>query len=357
MALAFVFSAVLQAQVLYDPTLDRKAQEALKQAEALKNQPLFDRQSRNLSTLTRQDTATYLMDAKRRMRATVGAWSTWEDVRTFGRELDGRLATETVSETELAALRAKLETARAAAQAALDALNAAKPADDPGLSAVFDRLGEAQSVFEFGVDFLGGGNPNAKAAVEGVSAALDELRTVYETYANKIAEAKTRLAAIPGAERTVIETNLRALKIDEGHVKALAEIAAREEFEKGEIRAISRLFLARMDRLNPTGELTKSIAAANAETKEDLTLGLHEAAALAARQNMPGDLARLRRAQEAHRYSILRSGVMARAYELVVAAGMQRLALYHAGGIKMEQVSQLVFTLYGLAVPPIVALK
>ncbi|MDX2179304.1 MAG: hypothetical protein SFV18_06905 [Bryobacteraceae bacterium] len=357
MALAFLVSAVLHAQVFYDPKLDRKAQETLKQAEALKNQPVFDRQLRNLSTLTRQDTATYLMDAKRRMRATVGAWSTWEDVRSFGEGIDRRLATATISETEISSLRVQLDAARAAAEAALDRLNAAKPAEDPALSAVFDQLGEAQSVFEFGVSFLGGGNANAKAAVDGVSAALDRLKVVYETYANKIAETKTQLASIPGAERTVIETNLRALKIDEQHIKSLAEIAAREEFEKGEIRAISKSFLARMDRLKPTGELTKSIAAANAETKEDLTLGLNEAAALAARQDMPGDLAKLRRAQEEHRYSILRSGVMARAYELVVATGMQRLALYHAGGIKMEQVSQLVFTLYGLAVPPIVALK
>jgi hypothetical protein len=51
----------------------------------------------------------------------------------------------------------------------------------------------------------------------------------------------------------------------------------------------------------------------------------------------------LRTAREAHRFSIEVSIVDAKAADLVISTGVQRLALYHQGGIKPETLAQLIY--------------
>lgn len=72
-------------------------------------------------------------------------------------------------------------------------------------------------------------------------------------------------------------------------------------------------------------------------------------AALIARGSTPSKLADVRMAQELHAYSIRKSAVRARAYELTVSTGAQRLALFHRGGIKPTDVAQLVFAASNIA--------
>jgi len=74
-----------------------------------------------------------------------------------------------------------------------------------------------------------------------------------------------------------------------------------------------------------------------------LARALFQAASVQARAETPEYMAELRRAQEAQRYSIVLSSIEARAYETLVNTGVHRLAMLHAGGIKPEQIAQLVF--------------
>jgi len=89
----------------------------------------------------------------------------------------------------------------------------------------------------------------------------------------------------------------------------------------------------------------------------DVLEALYSAAALAARGSTPTKLADLRLAHEEHAYSIRKSAVIARAYELTVSTGAQRLALYHQGGIKPEAVAQLIYAAATVAVPPAILAK
>ena len=84
---------------------------------------------------------------------------------------------------------------------------------------------------------------------------------------------------------------------------------------------------------------------------------LHLATALAVRGSTPEKLAELRTAHEEHRYSIRQSAVSARRYEVIVLTGVQRLALYHQGGIKPETLAQLLHSLSSLAIPPAILAK
>jgi hypothetical protein len=84
----------------------------------------------------------------------------------------------------------------------------------------------------------------------------------------------------------------------------------------------------------------------------DIPQALYILAALSGRGATPAVLAELRFAQELHAYSIRKSAVRARAYELTVSTGAQRLALFHKGGIKPSDVAQLVFTASNVAISP-----
>ena len=82
---------------------------------------------------------------------------------------------------------------------------------------------------------------------------------------------------------------------------------------------------------------------------------LHLAAAISARGEIPRKLGALREAREDHAYSIRKSGVMARAYQLTVSGGVKRLALYHKGGIKASKIAELVHAAATVAIPPVIA--
>ena len=84
----------------------------------------------------------------------------------------------------------------------------------------------------------------------------------------------------------------------------------------------------------------------------DTPLALHLVASLIARGSTPNRLAEVRLAQELHAYSIRKSAVRARAYELTISTGAQRLALFHKGGIKPTDIAQLVFAASNVALTP-----
>lgn len=92
----------------------------------------------------------------------------------------------------------------------------------------------------------------------------------------------------------------------------------------------------------------------NRDMVGDVPQALFDLGALLARGATPSRLAELRVAQELHAYSIRKSAVRARAYELTVSTGAQRLALFHKGGIKPSDVAELVFAVSNVAIPPAV---
>jgi hypothetical protein len=84
----------------------------------------------------------------------------------------------------------------------------------------------------------------------------------------------------------------------------------------------------------------------------DVPQAIYDVAAMISRGSTPSKLADLRFAQELHAYSIRKSAVRARAYELTVSTGAKRLALFHKGGIKPTDVAELVFAASNLAISP-----
>lgn len=108
------------------------------------------------------------------------------------------------------------------------------------------------------------------------------------------------------------------------------------------------------ERRDVVDKLTPAVATLRNELNDTL-LAMYLAAGISARGEIPRKLATLREANELHGYSIRKSGVMARAYQLTVSGGVRRLALYHKGGIKPSKIAELIHAAATVAIPPVIA--
>src|SRR5436853_5016409 len=73
----------VQAQRLYDEGRDKEAQAAAKLAEEISSKSSFEKQLKNMDTLSQRDMDVYFVGAKRQMELEIKAFRTWGDVSTF----------------------------------------------------------------------------------------------------------------------------------------------------------------------------------------------------------------------------------------------------------------------------------
>jgi hypothetical protein len=352
-------------QRLYDKGRDEAAQEALKLADEVESGALFEKQLKNLSLLSQQDFATYFLGARRSMRASIDSFATWTEVSAVVNGADNAVTlpasvTAADAEAALADVKAKL----AAAAKALDELKQSLvAADDPSTSRILDGLGDLKSLADYADKLAKGiGDEKNRAAITAqskqIAATLDTLTGLYGRYAERLNNIKKLDQTLDGLKVPVQTVALQALQVDEEHWKTVGAINARREAEQGDIRDIIDDYRVRAKRLGRSeGEkitvtLEEMVKSGNRDGLNDAFLALYGAAALAARGTSPAKLAELRLAQEEHRYSIRRSAIMARAYEVTVSTGVKRLVLYYKGGIKPEQIAQIVQAIATLAIPP-----
>ncbi|HVI73200.1 MAG TPA: hypothetical protein VM656_17170 [Pyrinomonadaceae bacterium] len=151
-------------------------------------------------------------------------------------------------------------------------------------------------------------------------------------------------------------SNLRTAR--EALADARADSAKQDAQER--IRGLKEQIRAREKELgipearSNVDELTLHVSTLRNELNDRLFV-LYLAAAISARGEIPRKLATIREANENHAYSIRRSGVMARAYQLTVSGGVRRLALYHKGGIKPSKIAELIHAAATVAIPLVIA--
>ena len=361
-------SQIALGQRLYDKGRDDKAQEAKKQAATIETGAVFDKQLKNLSAVSHQDFDVYFLGVKRVMRSGIDAFITWRGVEQRVRAIARAINTpNAISDEELQGLRKELSDAKTAAQASLNRLKTkAKQTGNGALSNSLGRVGDIQSVLDF-ADKLppkdqpansipaGPGDESSKAntnlagATSQVKATLGALQTLYDSYSTRLDEIDKVSVQLNALKLPLEQLAMEKLEVEEEHWKTVGAINARREAEQGDLKDLAEDFNDRMRRLNliDSGEkiedtIRDAVDKRDRERLADLILTLHVAAALLARGSTPEKLAELRLAQEEHRFSIRQSAVMARAYELTVSAGVERLALYYQGGIKPATIAQLL---------------
>lgn len=160
---------------------------------------------------------------------------------------------------------------------------------------------------------------------------------------------------LTAADQVLAALNKAITGVESKEIIHQTEVVTSEQWRK----SITDLKSARdtANRSEIEKELRKIMAQSNFRIVElrsmgaDIPLALLELGALIARGETPDKLAELRLAQEAHAYSIRKSAIRARAYELTVTAGVKRLALYHQGGLKPEVIAEFIHALSTTAIP------
>lgn len=170
---------------------------------------------------------------------------------------------------------------------------------------------------------------------------------------NRAIQASARRAL---AGRGTVAQTADALDAAAAHIRARASIHDSEE-------AVAKEIVAARAGLEAAGgsarsQLAQIIIQSQKRTVTirdmvaDTAQALYAIGALIARGSTPSRLADLRFAQELHAYSIRKSAVRARAYELTLSTGAKRLSLFHKGGIKPTDVAELVFAVSNVAITP-----
>lgn len=280
------------------------------------------------------------------------------------------------------------------------------------LAVFFDRVGELKDIEKAVATFKessDNGATDVSEAIDEVKAVLGVLENLYKAYSDRMKKFNALEGELLDLQIPLKKVALQALQVESQHWKNILRIYARrgveeanilkmiDEYEKSNRRlgygyagvssevceAIPDVYFqpdniemglrdltsearhrqvlllaAEQTTPRPTAgslsSLKEGTLSARARLVDTIML-LHTATALASRGRNPRELADLRLAQEDHAYSIRRSGVMARAYQLTVSTGVRRLALYHKGGLKPSLVAQLIHAAATVAIPPVIA--
>lgn len=346
------------AQRVYEKTLDEQAQQAARAAASVSSGSLFEKQLRNLDVLSAQDLATWFADARNLMRARIGSWRTWRQVDRFVESLKGPAAPP----VDLKARRAELEARRASAAEALRALaEQARAAGESPLLGLIESLGEHAGVHAQGASVLESSLPEAAGDVVRTLAQLQQLYAGARERLEGIRKLDQQLA---GLRLPLERIHLELVQVEEQHLAALSAIRMRLARETAQVRDLAEQYAALRQGwggTNPDDGLEVTLqrwaAAGDRERLGHALRALLTAAALAARGATPSALAQLREAQEERRYSIRRSAVAARAYELALGRGAELLALYYQGGVRPSQMAEWIFRLTGIVTLPIIAAR
>jgi predicted nuclease with TOPRIM domain len=372
-----------QAQRIYDKERDAQAILALKLAEEIKSNSSFEKQLRNLNILSKQDFANYFIGQRREIRARLNSFTTWKDVaRAVDRVRTDLDVPNPVSGLELAQrkkeIQMKIDNAKAElkrekeeADKKLEELKKRLGAGE--LTEFFERIGELQALYEVGerilVNHALDDQDNAEDVTNYVKVAdevkntLAILKNLYTAYTARIDEITNRRNELLELEQPLKLAVLEALEVEEEHWKNLGAIAAKREAEQEDLRDLvasyehvqESLDLSDNERIEDS--VKNAVNNKNRDRLINIFYVLHLASALTVRGSTPQKLAALRVTHEEHRYSIRQSAVRARTYELTVLTGVQRLALYHQGGIKPETLARLFHSISSLAIPPAILVK
>jgi hypothetical protein len=408
----------VNAQRLHDEGRDKKAQEAAALAEEITSKSTFDKQLKNLDTMSKRDLDLYFQGAKRQMELQIRGFRTWGNVSAFAGIVKTTLsAPDFISDTDVQPVIDDLEKdcpARTTelGKAICDAENelaklkkAVKDSEEQGktleeeLKTRLEKIGVIESLVDKAETFLKSTSKNNQTIKE-LSDIFINLSKSYISYTNKLKEINNQprdeLRLI--LQRIAVET----LQLEADHWKTVGEIKLRRAEEQKELSSTVTQFENRLKKIAgfspclqagpnsltadellnrlkeeripetfskiislpaepPADGRPKCIVDGKLRGKEELTTfifqTLHLATSLAARGETPMKLASLRLAQEEHGYSIRQSAIIARGYELAIGSGTKRLAQFYAGGLRPEKIVQLIYTAATVAIPAVIAGK
>lgn len=352
-----VLNGAMNAQFFYDGARDKTAQEAEAAARQIAAGTLFEKELRNADALSKLQIAAQISISRKAYLTVLDSFKTWEDVSKQLASVKEALKEQPRMTHEQR--KARLEEISAKQTELKNAIAALKRPEHKGtlVEAILDRLDQGESLVAFAKGLESSGNKKADEAIGHVEAALAVAKSLFDSWKSTLGglraiEAGLADLAIPPE---VLEAEL--LRLEEQYLNQLGIIAARQELESGEV--LQLISEAEGQAKSLKGDIEQSLRDAKGDRG---VLGfrlhiLHTVAAIAMRNELPANLAKLRDTQETLRHAIRQDAATARSHEQLLLASSQRLAMYYKGGIKPGQLAQLLYSISGLVSLPIIAAK
>jgi hypothetical protein len=396
--LVLLFSGyVCPAQhVLYNQKQDKTAQDAVTAGKEITSGAQFDKMLHNLDSQAIQESNTVLAFTREQMRASLAAIDAWhatgqaslDPSDTVGPPLckkyvrctleliqnrlkAGSILLSLTDDAENARRISAIEAKAADLKKAVDQLRLAAKTKDPAVLELLSHLGDAKDLVGYGKKIQSlTGNAGLGTALNQISDGLDELISLYNTTKgiwDGYAAVNIDISSLRPSREAL---QLKALALEEEHLKTLSRIRANEALEVGDQLIIIQEAIGSLKRANlwdSDERITKTLQLAaeqgRAATPPDPTRlrTVLDALMLVTAVIAPSDAAvRLSsnmESDEERRYSLRLSALNTSTYDITVQNALQRLAIYYKGGMKPTDLAQLIFFISNSVSVPVIATK
>jgi hypothetical protein len=230
------------AQRLYNKDKDDQAQETRKLATEVESGAVFDKQLKNLKLISRQDFATYFMNAKRNMETSINSYDKWGEVarRTVlrvKRSIDRR---NPYDKKDMQTILTQIKKEKDAAAAKLKELKGKVEKQDETVPVMFERLGDVEALFSFAADLLDRSSTSAApdqllTGVQVIEQTLGSLKALYNTYLQKMDDIDRTTRDLIALRVPMQKVALARLQVEEQHLKNIGAILARREADKADV--------------------------------------------------------------------------------------------------------------------------
>lgn len=389
-------NSCLAQHVLYSQKQDKTAQDALAAGKEITSAGQFDKLLHNLDNQAIQESDTALAFTKEEMRSSLAAIEVWRNkdqpslsttdtmglvpfckksVRCTIELIQNRLTAGSaflpMEPADIANRITEIQAKSEELKKAVAQLQAAAKTKDPAALQALSHLGDAKDLVGYGQKIQKlTNNASLGTALGQVSDGLDELIALYNT-TKGIWDGYTAVNVDISALRPTREAiQLKALALEEDHLKTLTRIRANEALEVGDQLGTVREAIASLRRANlwdSDQSITKTLQLAakegNTVSPPDATSlrTVFDALMLVTAVITPSDAAvrvgDTRKSDEYRRYSLRLSALNTSTYDMTVQNALQRLAIYYKSGLKPSDLAQLIFYVTNSVSVPVIATK
>jgi hypothetical protein len=389
-------NSCLAQHVLYSQKQDKTAQDALAASKEIISAGQFDKMLHNLDNQAIQESDTALAFTKEEMRSSLAAIEVWRNrdqaslpstdimglaplckksVRCTLELIQNRLTAGSaflpMEPADIANRLMEIHAKSEELKKAVAQLQAAAKTKDPAALQLLSHLGNAKDLIGYGQKIQKlTNNAGLGIALGQVSDGLDELIALYNT-TKGIWDGYTAVDVDISALRPTREAiQLKALALEEDHLKTLTRLRANEALEVGDQLGTVKEAIASLKRANlweSDQTITKTLQLAaqegNAASPPDATSlrtvfdALMLVTALIAPSDAAVRLGDTRESDEYRRYSLRLSALNTSTYDTTVQNALQRLAIYYKSGLKPSDLAQLIFYVTNSVSVPVIATK
>lgn len=344
------FAQGIRNHRLYDRSRDQAAQQAAEAAKRISSGSLFEKELKNLDALSKLEIDSAFQGEGRVLRNAVDtiSFSTWAAIDGLVKLIEAQLQTEPIKTNilDLQARRDLLQERLKDLQTRPAPAQSAPPESAELVAGIINQGLDADKAAAALVAASKKGDAGSQALLEALGKILAEGKTAADAVAANQKNVTTVAAQLQQLRLSLSGLAVQRLQVELGHTAQLLKIWERALRDVNKTLQLIGDYRAQSKRggIDPQRTVMETIRTAGGPAVLDAALqSAFLASAIAARWNSADLVARLREAQEQHRYSIRRSQLEAHAYEVAIGSGAQRLSMFYKGGIRPEIIAQILY--------------